>query len=292
MKTELSCIPCLLRQTVETVNLAVTDDKIRTETVNAVLQFLEKADYNLSPPALAKEVYRILREVTGNPDPYREIKKHYNESALKIYDRLKQIVYQSDDPVLTSAKLAVAGNIIDFGIESSSIDINQIFERISGRKFEIDDFDKFIYDIKRFKSILYLADNAGEIVFDRLFIEILKRFYPERNLNITVVVRGAPIINDATIEDAHYIGLDKIAEVIDNGDNAPATILSNVSKRALAHYKKADIVISKGMGNYETLDEETRLIYYLLKVKCNLTANRIGAPIGSLVFKRNQDYNE
>lgn len=290
MKTDLSCIPCLLRQSVETVNLATNDKTLRTEAINAVLQYLEKIDYNVAPPALAKEVYSILHKITGNPDPYKDIKKRYNELVLQNYDKLRRIVYMDADPVMAAAKLAVAGNIIDFGIESIEIDVNKIFDQVHDSNFFINNFDQFIEDLKTSRHILYLADNAGEIVFDRLFIEILQRFYPELALKFTVVVRGAPIINDATDEDARMVGLDRIAEIIDNGDNAPATILSNVSENVRLQYKQADIIISKGMGNYETLDEETRLLYYLLKVKCTLTSKRIGAPVGSLVFKRNQDY--
>lgn len=290
MKTDLSCIPCILRQTIDTVNLAVSDEELRKQTVSAVLHYLQDIDYQIAPPALGKRVFEILHEITGNPDPYFEIKQKYNAMALALYDDLKRLVFQNPEAVQTAAKLAVAGNTIDFGTPNREFNLEQLLENIYRTNFSINHFEQFILDLKRAKKILYLADNAGEIVFDRLFIEILKRYYPELGLEFTVVVRGAPIINDATLDDARMVGLDRIAHVIHNGDNAPATILSDVSAEMRRQYEDADIIISKGMGNYETLDEETRLIYYLLRVKCPLTAKNINAPEGSMVFKRNKDY--
>lgn len=292
MHTELNCIPCMMRQTIDTLKLAVEDEEIRRKTVNAVLNYLQNIDYAKTPPDIGKRVYEIIHEMTGNPDPYHEVKQKYNAIALALYDDLRRIVYQNYDPVLTAAKLAVAGNVIDFGVSNREIHVKHIMESIDSLSFEINHFDRFIDDLKKAKRVMYLADNAGEIVFDRLFIEMLQRYYPEIGLQFTVVVRGKPIINDATMEDAKMIGLERIAKVIDNGDNAPATILKYISDETIKEYQSADIIISKGMGNYETLDEENRLIYYLLKVKCSLTAKRIGAAEGSLVFKRNFDYRE
>jgi len=277
---------------VETVQLAVQDDVVQKKVVNEVLHFLEGVDYNISPPALGKHVYQMIYEMTGNSDPFYDIKQRFNALILSMYDDLKRIVFQNSEPVQTAAKLAVAGNTIDFGVPLRELQIEKFIHNIHNMHFAIDHFEQFILDLKSARKILYLADNAGEIVFDRLFIEILNRFYPELGLEFTVVVRGAPVLNDATIEDAKAVGLDRFARVIHNGDNAPATILSNVSDEMRREYENADIIISKGMGNYETLDEETRLMFYLLRVKCPLISRRIKAPEGSLVFKRNEDYKE
>jgi uncharacterized protein with ATP-grasp and redox domains len=292
MKSEMNCIPCILRQTIETVQLAVQDEAIQKKTVQAVLRYLEGVDYNISPPALGKHVYQMIYEMTGNKDPFYYIKQRYNTLILSIYDDLKKIVFQNPEPVQTAAKLAVAGNTIDFGAPLRELQIEKLIHNIHDLHFEIDHFEQFILDLKSAKKVLYLADNAGEIVFDRLFIEMLNRYYPEIGLQFTVVVRGAPVLNDATMDDARIVGLDRYARIIHNGDNAPATILSNVSEEMKREYESADIIISKGMGNYETLDEETRLIYYLLRVKCPLVAKRIKSSEGSLVFKRNEDYKE
>ncbi|NOX88721.1 MAG: DUF89 family protein [Calditrichaeota bacterium] len=290
MKTHYDCIPCILRQTIETVQLAVDDKELQTEAINKVLDLLTHIDYNTPPPIIGKEVYRIIYEVTGNADPYRELKHKYNSLGLALYDELLRQVYRSSEPVMMAAKLAVAGNVIDFGAQTNEIDIQETVQNIDKLYFEINHFDRLIEDLKKAKKVLYLADNAGEIVFDRLFIEILQRYYPEIGLEFTVAVRGAPIINDATKEDAVMVGLDKIARIIDNGDAAPATDLGHASPEMKKAYRQADLIIAKGMGNYETLDEEDRLIYYLLRVKCSLVSQVISAKKGSLVLKRNENY--
>ncbi len=291
MKTQFECIPCILRQTIETVRLATPDRRLQKEAIDRILLYLTHIDYDVPPPALGREVYGIIHEVTGNYDPYRELKQKFNALGLAHYDELLRIVFKSPDPVMMAAKLAVIGNIIDFGAQArEQINLKESIQNIAKTDFEINDFEKFIADLKRARRVLYIADNAGEIVFDRLFIEILQRYYPEVGLQFTVAVRGAPIINDATVEDARIVGLDKIATVLENGDNAPATLLDRVSPQMRKAFKEADLIIAKGMGNYETLDERRELIYYLLKVKCVLVSQAIGAPVGALVFKRNDRY--
>lgn len=291
MKTHFNCIPCILRQTIETVNLATNKEELKRQIVNEVLQYLTTIDFNAPPPVIGKNVYRIIHEKTGNHDPYREIKKKYNSLGLSFYDDLLRIIYRNPEPVQMAAKLAVAGNVIDFGAQVKEVNIFQTIHSIEEMSFEINDFETFIEDLSHSRKILYLADNAGEIVFDRLFIEILQRYYPELGLEFTVVVRGEPIINDATREDALMVGLDKIAHIIDSGDGAPATVLEHASSELKKAFQEADLIISKGMGNYETLDDRNELIYYLLRVKCPQVSQVIGAKEGSLVFKRNENFN-
>ncbi|APF19731.1 protein of unknown function DUF89 [Caldithrix abyssi DSM 13497] len=292
MRTHFSCIPCILRQTIETVELVTDKPEIKEKVVNKVLNYLTTIDYNVPPPVIGKEVYRIIHQVTGNHDPYHELKIKYNSLGLAYYDDLLKIVFRNPEPVLMAAKLAVAGNVIDFGAQVKEIDIQKTIHTVEDLYFEINDFERFIEDLKQSRKILYLADNAGEIVFDRLFIEILQRYYPELGLEFTVAVRGAPIINDATREDALMVGMDKIARIVDSGDDTPAMVLDQASDELKQAFEQADMVISKGMGNYETLDERHELIYYLLRVKCPVVSKIINAKEGSLVFKRNEDFND
>ena len=288
MKTHFNCIPCILRQTIETVNLATDREDLKREIINQVLEYLTTIDFQNPPPVIGKNVYQIIHNLTGNHDPYHSLKMKYNRLALHFYDDLLRIIYRNPEPVQMAAKLAVAGNVIDFGAQVKEIDIYQTIHNMETLYFEINDFERFVQDLSQAKSILYLADNAGEIVFDRLFIEILQRYYPELGLKFTVAVRGAPIINDATREDAIMVGLDKMAKIIDSGDNSPATVLENASADLKKAFREADLIISKGMGNYETLDDRDELIYYLLRVKCAEVSKVIGAKEGSLVFKRNE----
>ncbi len=288
MKADFDCIPCMIRQTIDTARLSVNDELQRRQIINKVLHFLQEADFQTSPPELGKNMYKIIRETTGNSDPFKSIKKRFNDFAMNMYDSLKHRVYLHADPVHLAVKLAISGNIIDFGAGDQSLQIQNLMKRMENQEFAINDFISFQEDLLRSRNILYLTDNAGEIVFDKLLIEVLRRFYPERNHKITVVVRGAPVINDATLEDARSIGLDKLVPVIDNGDDAPATLLHRVSEKMMKLYEQADLVISKGMGNFETLDEEKKRIYFLLKVKCSVVARSLKVPEGSLILKKQQ----
>jgi uncharacterized protein with ATP-grasp and redox domains len=286
MKASFDCIPCLIRQTIDAARLGTDDENLQRRVLDRVMQHLQQMDYQLSPPEIGKQIFKIIHDLTGCADPYRELKLQYNTVALENYNVFKRQVYLNNDPVLLAAKLAVSGNLGDLSANSGDSNIKKILNDIQRQTFTVDKYAYFLEDLKTTRHILYLADNAGEIVFDKLFIEVLLRFYPERNHKFTVVVRGAPIINDATMEDARLINLDKIARVIDNGDSAPATLLHGVSEQVKKFYQEADLIISKGQGNWESLHAEKRLIYFLLKVRCPLIGNTLKVSEGSLVFER------
>jgi uncharacterized protein with ATP-grasp and redox domains len=286
MKAKFDCIPCLIRQAIETARVGNANETQQKLIITEVLKHLQHADLEQTPPELGKQIFDLIHSITGHEDPYNEIKLKTNQFLFEQYTKFKRLVYLSEDPVLLAAKLAVSGNILDFDMNGDLSQLNTTLEKIHKQHFTINDYGTFMRDLAYSKRILYLADNAGEIVFDKLFIEVLKRFYPERRYDFTVVVRGAPVINDATLEDAKLIELDRIASVIDNGDNAPATILNNVSIKMKNHYDEADLVISKGQGNFETLHEEKKLIYFMLKVKCPVISEELHVPQESLILKR------
>jgi uncharacterized protein with ATP-grasp and redox domains len=286
MKASFDCIPCLIRQTIDAARLSTVDDDLQRRVLDRVMQHLQHMDYQLSPPEIGKQIFKIIHDLTGCADPYRDLKLRYNRFALENYNTFKQQVYLNDDPVLLAAKLAVSGNLPDLPVNGDEKNIEHILNNANRQRFSIDKYPRFLDDLAGARAILYLADNAGEIVFDKLFIEVLRRFYPERGHIFTVVVRGAPIINDATMEDARLINLDKVARVIDSGDGSPATVLHRVSERMKTYYRNADLIISKGQGNWETLHDEKNLIYFLLKVRCPLISSALKVSAGSLVFER------
>jgi len=291
MNVGYDCIPCIIRQTIDTSRLSIEDPDKQRSVINKVLHYIQNVEFNISPPEFGKRIYAIIAEETGNSDPYKEHKIKHNQMAMDLYDKIKKTVYLSNDPVFMAAKLAIAANIIDFGSPGHKvINMQKMLDEIDQMHFTVNDFHKFVDDFVHAKNVLYLADNAGELVFDKLFIEVLKRFYPERGNNFIVVVRGAPVINDATMEDVRMIGLDSVVKVIENGDNAPATVLNSVSKETKAIFENADIIISKGQGNYETLHEQKKLIYFLFKVKCPVIAEMLKLPEGSMLFQRNLEY--
>ena len=221
MKTYFDCMPCFIRQALDAAKLATDDEQIHEQVVREVLRLASDLDMSQSPPAIGQQIHRLIRELVGEDDPYHRIKKRFNNLALKLYPELRKQIVGSQDRLETAIRLAIAGNIIDFGV-NSSVDESDLHKAIS--ESLVADFDNLHLEsfrdaVGQAEDIFYLADNAGEIVFDRLLIEQLP--YEK----VTVVVKGKPVINDATMEDAGAAGLTRIVEVIDNGSDAPGTIL-------------------------------------------------------------------
>jgi len=283
LKIHLDCIPCFLRQALE-VARAVTDDKhVHRRVLNSVAGMIPQLSLDLSPPEITQQVYSLIYPIIGNDNPYREAKEQANQMALALYPRLKETVANSDDPLLTACKLAIAGNSIDLGSLFDYSDINGIVETALASPLSIDDYQEFRSGIANSRHILYLGDNAGEIVFDRVLIEELHRI---KELEINFVVRERPIINDATLGDAISVGLDRVSTIVSSGSDAPATILSQCSPQMLRLYHSADIIIAKGQGNHESLDEEQGNIFFLLMVKCPVIAELLKVNVGDTVLKR------
>jgi len=276
MKTSLDCIPCILRQSLDAARMVSKDPKVHENILREVLGWAGEMDLSQSPPAMAQRIHRRLREIAGVDDPYRETKDRQNFIALEMLPSLRSKIESASDPLLLAARLAIAGNVIDMGVNGNltEADMLQAVNRALTEPL-VGDYDEFRTAIAKAQSILYLADNAGEIAFDRLLIE---KLLPER---VTLVVRGAPVINDATLADAQAVGLDKIVEIIDNGSDAPGTILRDCSQEFQRRYSDADLIIAKGQGNFETLSNEPENIFFLFKVKCPLVSELVHQPIGT-----------
>lgn len=275
MNTTLDCISCFVRQTLDASRKVTDDPAIHEQIMREVLRWMSDMDMSLSPPALAQRIHRRLRELTGVADPYREEKDQHNQMALKLLPGLREQVAASDDPLMTAAHLAIAGNIIDLGAKSG-LHENEVHESLlhAAEKPLEGDLDSFRDEVAKANRILYLADNCGEIVFDTLLIEQLG---PQR---VTLVVRGRPIINDATLEDAVTAGLDQIVPILENGSDAPGALLDDCSSEFRQAFDSADLIISKGQGNFETLSHCGKNIFFLLKVKCPVVAETTGMPTG------------
>jgi hypothetical protein len=248
-----------------------------------MLQWTSAMDLNGSPPVLAQRIHRRLREITGVQDPYRAEKEAQNRMALGFLPELKARVEASPDPLALAVRLAIAGNVIDLGAhgQTNESDLRQSIQQALTQPL-VGDMDAFKREVERARNILYLADNAGEIVFDYLLIEQLG---PAR---VTVVVRGAPVLNDATRADARAIGLDIMVKVVDNGSDAPGTVLDDCSEDFMERLTFADVILAKGQGNYESLSQETRNLFFLFKAKCPVIAEHAGVPLGAHVLGRPQ----
>ncbi len=279
MKIYLDCIPCFVRQALEASKMATGDKTTQEKALRKVLSELGKTSLKGKIPSdIAHKIHRIVRKVTGNNDPYKKLKDEYNRKALKLYPNLKRMVARSKDRLLTATKLSIAGNIIDFG-PGSEFDLEKTIEEVLVQDFTINHYDRLRRELRKSEKIMYLGDNTGEIVFDRILLEELK------GKKITFVVKGGPIINDATIEDAKFAGIDKIAEIKTVSNGEPRTGPERNSKGFINLLKSADVVISKGQGNYEALSEVNANIFFLLKVKCPTIARDIGVKIGGIVVK-------
>jgi len=281
MKTCFECIPCLLRQTLEAARLTTDDMAIHEQVIRKVLRAASEMNLQESPPFMAQLIHRLIRQITGDNDPYRDIKDRFNYFALELYPELKERIERSREPLDTAIRLAIAGNIIDSGVNYhiNETQVHNAIKHALTAQLE-GDLEQFREAVSEAKDILYLADNAGEIVFDRLLIEQM----PLKK--ITLVVKGSPIINDACLADARATGIADLVEVIDNGSDAPGTILGACSERFKRRFENADLIIAKGQGNYETLSDVKKDIFFVLKAKCSVIAHYIGCEVGSLVFLR------
>jgi damage-control phosphatase, subfamily I len=275
MKTDLECIPCIINQCVTTLKLTNCDEQTKIETINELMDILKKIDLDLPPANNSDIVYSLCREKTSVADPYLKLKKKYNKLALEFFPDLKDLVHESKDRLYAAIKIAAGGNIIDFGInvnKGKAIDFELIKHEIENVPFAIDDYEKFKRDLNKAKKILYIADNAGEIFFDRILIkEIIKQ-----NKNVVLVVKSGPIINDATMEDAVFAGLDNLVKIVESGSAKIGLNLDHLSEEFLKEYKDSDMIISKGQGNFETLHSIDHNIYYILKAKCEKIARELG----------------
>lgn len=277
MNTYLDCLPCFLYQTLRAARIATNDETKIRRALDEVGMMIKDIPFESTPPETGRIIYRRISEITGNPDPYLRIKKESNEQSLLLYPRLKDRVEKSDDRIITAIKIAIAGNIIDYGI-NRKLDLIKDVEETLDRDFAICDYMTFRERLNKAQEILYIGDNAGECVFDRILIEELDK-------PVIYVVRGTPVINDATFEDAVQAGIDKVARILSSGTDAPGTVLSTCSKEFKEIYGNSSFIISKGQGNYEALSSEDRPISFLLKAKCRMIAEKIGVNEGDIILK-------
>lgn len=277
MKTYLDCFPCFLSQALRAGRIATDDEKKIKQLLDEVGMMLGNIPLESTPPQSGRLVYQKVRQITGNPDPYKEIKNKSTKKALSLYPFLKSRVKESDDSLLTAIRLAVAGNVIDFGT-GRTFDIDQEISEAFEKDFAIFDYKALCRHLDKASEILYIGDNAGECVFDKILIE-------EMGKPVIYAVRDAPIINDAIYEDAVQAGIDKVAAIMSSGTDAPGTILETCTRKFIKIYDNAQFIISKGQGNYEALSNEKRSIFFLLKAKCHVVANDLGVNEGDRILK-------
>jgi damage-control phosphatase, subfamily I len=281
MKTFLDCIPCLIRQALHSVRSTTEDEQVHETIVRMALDGIASMDFQQPPAMMAQAIHRRIREATGNADPYAEQKRRLNDVALELYPVFFDQIKNAANPLEFAVRLAIAGNVMDLAVKTN-LDENEVlasFDDCLAAPLDCH-IAEFAKAVEKANDILYLADNAGEIVFDRLLLEQLPRE------KVTVAVRGKAVINDATITDAEYVGLTDVVRVIDNGSDAPGTILNDCSDAFRRRFELTDLIISKGQGNYETLVDSPRPIWFLLRVKCPIIARDLECPVGTTILRQ------
>ncbi|MEA1979930.1 MAG: ARMT1-like domain-containing protein [candidate division Zixibacteria bacterium] len=277
MKACIDCIPCFFEQAIRAGRMATKDDKLIKEITDQLGLMLSEISLDNSPPEIGQLIYKKVSEISGNSDPYHQLKFDCTKQALELYPTLERMVKKSNDPLLTAIRLAIAGNIIDFGA-SASFDMPATIDEVMNKDFAIFDYELFKDNLKNSSEVLYIGDNAGETVYDKLLIEQL-------NKPVIYAVRDKPVINDATIDDAKQAGIDKIAKIISSGTDAPGAILNTCNEEFMKLLNSNMFVIAKGQGNYEGLSNEHYKIFFLLKVKCKIIADHIGVKKGDIVLR-------
>ncbi len=279
MKTYLDCIPCFVQQSLRAGRMVTSDEIILKRILDETCALLRNISMQSTPAETGGMVYEIVRKITGVNDPYKKIKEQHIRETKAIYPELEYLVENADDRLLTAVKTAIAGNIIDLGI-NKSFDILKDVVDILKQDFTISDYDAFKMQLEKTTTILYIGDNVGESVFDKILIKELGK-------PVQYAVRSVPVINDVTMEDAIASGLDEVAELIDSGCKTPGIVLRQASKQFLERFWSSDLVISKGQGNYEGLSDCGRQIFFLLKTKCPVISNHLNVKENAIVFLEN-----
>lgn len=271
------CIKCLLNKYLNKIP-ADPDEAAKVKYFQSILKIISEADFSVSAPEIVAEVSKLQRELFGKQEDYTELKKYYNSYMDGLGKELTENLQRSNDKLRLAACYSMLGNYIDFGA-MDSVDENKLKKMIEEAyeiKFDEVEFSNLKSDLASAKKLVFLTDNCGEIALDKLFMKEILEEYPQ--IDLQIIVRGFPVLNDATMEDALQIGLDKIAQVTPNGSDVAGTCLERISEEAKNLIDSADLIIAKGQGNFETLRYCEKNVYYMFLCKCQLFADRCNVP--------------
>lgn len=284
MKTNLDCIYCIVRKADERYGKLESDNMKKIGFMKNVFSLIGASADDVTAPYLSKRVNDLLQNEFGVTDDYSMIKTKYNRIMANWEETIQNEIKKNDDPSLAALRYAMVGNFIDFASMDniSPEKLKELIESASNQNVDPVEYNTFCNELSGAKDLVYLLDNAGEIVFDKVFMKIIKAQFP--NVRITAIVRGKPVFNDVTMLDAKEVGLDKTVDVVENGTDIAGTQLDMISEDAKRAIERADIIISKGQGNFETLYGCGKNIYYIVLCKCDLFVRRFGTPRFSGVF--------
>jgi uncharacterized protein with ATP-grasp and redox domains len=283
MTIDEACVSCIINQSVRVANAIHASAPLTEELKSTVTKMSETFSYDDAPPEIASYVYEEMARIAQKTDLYDEVKELSTQKALSFVPFLKEHISTSQDKLLLATKIAVAGNVIDLAAEVE-FDLDEELQKIFHTDFTHDDFAFLREKLNNAKRVLLIGDNVGEHIFDYLFLETMRELYP--NTNYFYMVRGNPIINDVTMKEALEAGFEKICEVVDSGVNTPGFAYSRANAYSKELFDSVDLVISKGMGNYECMSPSHRSdICFLLKVKCGVVAASLQKEVGDIICK-------
>lgn len=284
MRTDRSCVVCILNQVLRAADYLGLDEEKQDRIFTAALKRASELPYKeITAPEFSEHIYKIVAAVSGNTDPYKTLRREQNRMVLDKIDIIRERIQSSPDPLLAAGYYALLGNIIDYG-GVRIFNTDEIFDQNHAQDISItvNDYPRFRSRLQTAKRLLILADNAGEAVFDLVFIEEIKRFNPE--LEVFYGVRSAPAINDVLREDAEFIGIQQAAHILETGATCAGTVVDKGTEEFKQVYFSSDFIISKGQGNFETLEDQPEDIFFIFKVKCDVVARHVNLDLGSLVF--------
>ena len=287
MNLNSMCIPCMLTKQQQLINHFTDEDK-KSEYIHQVLKVLYDYAQTESSPWIGDQLHKLFREFWGESKDYTEIKHKFNKLVLSKEDEVERRIRQSSDPLKECINYVCAGNYIDFGVTSNVSEemFEELWQKAGDEEVSEEEYAHFCEDLANAKTLVYLTDNCGEIVFDKIFIRHIKEAYPD--LQITTIVRGEDVVNDATMTDAAEVGLTELVTCMGNGNAAAGTLLKLMADASKQVLLNADVIISKGMGNFESLYGENLNPYYLFLCKCELFTKRFGLDLYASVFMKEE----
>lgn len=281
MKMTPECVACIFSQALRVCETLHVDEKTTKEVLDAVGCMIPEWSFEETPPQVASRVYPLIAKILHTDDIYGDFKREATEHARAFLPYIESMIDKSVDMFHASLKAAVAGNVIDLAA-TERFDLEEEVAKVFETPFAIDDSARLREHLAKARNVLVIGDNAGEHLFDKVMMRRFNTIFP--HVRFGYVVRGVPIINDVTVKEASEAGIDEVAEIIDSGVTTPGLDLSQVNETMRKHYEEADLIISKGMGNYESLnDKSTRPTFYLLKVKCHVVASSLGRAVGDII---------
>lgn len=285
------CVSCVIRNVSRVAERVLPEDQVFFAFLRELLaDFSSRMRGEDAAPLLTQRAYEILRSYSGVEDPYAREKEEFNALMLSLEEKYRALLQRAEDPLQAALVLTGSGNLIDFGafdVVCPEALVQTLEKHMKETRLPSESTEAFFQELARRQKLLILGDNCGEIVLDKLLVEVLQQNFPKAE--ITVALRGSPALNDATLEDAHRVGLSEVTRVISSGSGAPGTPLEDCSREFVDFFEDSPLILSKGVGNFECAPLEDSRIFFLLVVKCDVLAQRLRKPLGSMLFFRKKE---